>query len=260
VTPRTLVVLASQSGRSAEIVALLDSFADRRPACLLGVTNEAESPLGRGADRLVPLLSGAEHTVSTRSYLNTLTATTLAIRTILGLNAPVAPFYRAVEALERYLGPEWDRHVAAIGDALGQPERLVILGRGPSLATAWQGALVLKEAAKVAAEGLGAAQFRHGPVEVADTRLTAVMLEGAAATADLNCRLARELHGWGAQVLWIGGQPPAGITRLPSPEAEGLAREVVDIVPLEVASVTLAQAKGIVPGAFRYGGKVTTVL
>ncbi len=260
VTPRTLVILASQSGRSAEVVALLNSFEGRRPACLVGVTNDAESPLGQGADRMVPLLSGAEHTVSTRSYLNTLTAASVVTSAILGLNASVASFYRTVEVLDRYLGPEWDRHVAAIGNALGQPERLVILGRGPALATAWQGALVIKEAAKVAAEGLGAAQFRHGPIELADTRLTAVILEGSAATADLNRRLACDLQGWGAHVLWIGRQTPPGIMRLPTPEADGAAREVVDIVPLEIASVTLAEAHGVVPGVFRHGGKVTTVL
>ena len=260
ITERTLVLLTSQSGRSAEIVALLEALAARRPRCMIGITNDPESPLGRGADRTVPLLSGQEHTVSTKSYMNTLAVAHLVAGTLLGTRLETGPSRHAADALDRYLGTEWERHGGMIDAALDGTERLVILGRGAALATAWQGALVLKEAAKVAAEGLGAAQFRHGPLELADERLTAIILEGDAETATLNRRLASDLVDAGAQVLWVGRTPPLGVPALPTPEGAGVAREVVDIVVLDIASVALARAGGFVPGEFRHGGKVTTTL
>lgn len=260
ITRRTLLILTSQSGRSAEVVALLDALASQRPGRVIGVTNDTESPLAREADLVVPLLSGAEHTVSTRSYVNALAVLHIVIGTLIGTTIDTTSFRRAADSLDLYLGPQWDEHVGAIRAALDLHERLLILGRGAAVATAYQGALVIKEAAKVAAEGMTAAQFRHGPLELADTQLTAIILEGDPATAAINRRLALDLAAMDARVLWIGSQAPGGIRSLPTPTGEGPAREVVDIVPLEIASVALAEAGGFTPGQFRHGGKITTTL
>jgi glucosamine--fructose-6-phosphate aminotransferase (isomerizing) len=260
ITDRTLLLLTSQSGASAEIVALLDALAGRRPACVLGVTNEPESPLARGADVVVPLLSGKEHSVSTRSYVNSVAVTRIVAGVIAGQPVDDGPFARAAEALDSYLGPEWEQHVEVIRDALGNPARLLVVGRGPALGTAWQGALVIKEVAKLAVEGMSTAQFRHGPYELADPRTAVIILEGEATTADYDRRLAADLAGIGARVLWIGPNPPVDARVLPTAKGTDLARPVVDIVPLEIASVVLAEAGGFVPGEFRHSAKVTKTL
>jgi glucosamine--fructose-6-phosphate aminotransferase (isomerizing) len=260
ITARTLLVLVSQSGRSAEILSLLEALEGRRPAGILGITNDPESPLGQAADQVILLHSGAEYSVSTRSYINTLAVAQIVVQSLTGATADLSEFERSADALDQYLGPTWNDQVAAIAAAIGRPDRLVILGRGAALATAWQAALITKEAAKVHAEGMNAAQFRHGPLELADPRLTAIVLEGGAATADLNRRMARDLLGFGVRVLWVGSRPPTGVTILPIPTSRDISREIVDIVPLEIVTVCLAQAGGFVPGEFRNGGKITTTL
>jgi hypothetical protein len=57
-----------------EIVKLLDLVERGRvnPALLVGITDDAKSPLASAADVFRPLHSGPEATVSTKSYLNTL--------------------------------------------------------------------------------------------------------------------------------------------------------------------------------------------
>lgn len=260
ITDRTLLFLTSQSGTSAEIVALLEALEHRRPACVLAVTNVADSPLARGADVVVPIVSGKEYSISTRSYINTLAVTRIVVGAIAGEAEDVGPFARAAEALDSYLGEDWERHLGAVREALGQPARLLIVGRGASLGTAWQGALLIKEAAKIAVEGLSAAQFRHGPLELADPRTAIIIVEGGAATVQYDRRLATDLASFGAQVLWIGPNPPAGARALPTATGHDLARSVVDIVPLEIASVVLAEAGGYVPGDFRHDAHVTKSL
>ncbi len=260
ITARTLLVLVSQSGRSAEILSLLEALEGRRPACILGITNDPESPLGQAADQVVLLHSGAEYSVSTRSYINTLAVARIVAQSLTGATVDLGVFERSADALDQYLGPAWNDQVAAISAATARTERLVILGRGTALATAWQAALITKEAAKVHAEGMNAAQFRHGPLELADPRLTAIVLEGESATADLNRRMALDLIGFGARVLWVGGRPPANAVALPTPMGKDISREIVDIVPLEIVTVCLAQAGGFAPGEFRNGGKITTTL
>jgi glucosamine--fructose-6-phosphate aminotransferase (isomerizing) len=71
----TLVVAVSQSGRSAETLALLDRVAGReiRPL-VVGVTNTADSPLAARADAVVLLKAGVEFSVSCKTYLATLVA------------------------------------------------------------------------------------------------------------------------------------------------------------------------------------------
>ena len=50
-------------------------------------------------------------------------------------------------------------------------------------------------------------------------------------------------------VLWIGHNPPADVRVLPTATGVDLARNVVDVVPLEIASVVLAEAVGLYPGS-----------
>ena len=108
ITDRTLLLLLSQSGTSAEVVTLLDVLAARRPACVLGVTNEVESPLARGADVVIPIMSGKEYSVSTRSYLNSLVVTRMVVDAITGHAVDIGQVERTAAALDPYLGPEWE--------------------------------------------------------------------------------------------------------------------------------------------------------
>ncbi len=66
----TLLVAVSQSGESAEIVALLRRAGEF--GHVIGVTNDPKSRLGRKAASTVTLQAGVESTVSCKTYLNTL--------------------------------------------------------------------------------------------------------------------------------------------------------------------------------------------
>jgi glutamine---fructose-6-phosphate transaminase (isomerizing) len=63
--PRSLLRINSQSGRSVEIVRLLESLKSRRPAFQLSMSNYLDSPLAQMADLAITIFSGPEATVST---------------------------------------------------------------------------------------------------------------------------------------------------------------------------------------------------
>jgi glucosamine--fructose-6-phosphate aminotransferase (isomerizing) len=256
ITDQTLLILTSNSGESVEIRGLLDAIQERRPACVLGITDVETSTLGQKADRVVPILSGKEHSVSTRSYVNSLVAAQIVAGVLSGTPVDLDPFKRAADALDAYFDADWDSHVAAVSDALGTPDRMLVIGRGAGLGTAWQGALVIKEVAKINAEAMAASQYRHGPFELTDERLTMIIVEGDPATAGLNRRLGTDMAGLGAHVLWIGANPPPGVAKLPTADAPGVSREVVDVMPLDIVGVILAEAAGVVPGKFRLSGDI----
>jgi glucosamine--fructose-6-phosphate aminotransferase (isomerizing) len=149
----------------------------------------------------------------------------------------------------------WEARAQRIGQLLGYPKRLVLLGRGSSLAAVYTGALVLGEAAKYAALPFQAGEFRHGPLELAAPDLSALIFAGPPETRKLNARLLKDLRGYGSVAFWVGAddQEP----RIDVPEVPVLGMPLVEILPVQLLSLHLAQQIGVEPGQFFRSGKVT---
>ncbi len=258
VTPRSLLVAISQSGYSAEIQSLVANDSAARPAALLGVTNDLESPLARRADLALPIHAGPEHTVSTRTYLNTLSTLLLTALELSGdaLEPARASLLSAADGVEAYL-LGWQSHVADLKARVGLPKTMFILGRGASMAAVMNGSLVLKEAAKVAYEGMSTPYFRHGPLELAGPELFVWMFAGGEKTRQLNRDLAVEVKNYGGRVLWVDSQADPELDSLVIPKVDEIARPLVEILPLQLYSLAAAELNGIEAGAFRHIGKVT---
>jgi glucosamine--fructose-6-phosphate aminotransferase (isomerizing) len=124
------------------------------------------------------------------------------------------------------------------------PERLVeLIGAGPNAWTAQEGALKIREAAYVAAEGLSAEQFFHGPSVALDAQDTLVVLDGGGPMAARTASIAAAVEVTGARVVRFAVEP-----------AE--LGEQLSIFPLTVIvqrmALELAEARGVSPDRFRY--------
>src|SRR5512141_1361238 len=75
---RSLLWLNSQSGRSAELVHLLERVETQRPSRILSFVNDVSSPMAESADVCIPIHAGEEATVSTKTYTNMLAVNLLA--------------------------------------------------------------------------------------------------------------------------------------------------------------------------------------
>jgi len=258
ITPRTLLWIVSQSGRSAEILPLLDLPRSQRPF-ILAATNNPDSPLAQGGDVVLALNTPEELTVSSRTYLATLGLTQLAALALLGqpLDAARADLEKTAQAAQAYLA-HWDEHLAFLRQHVTQTDRTVVLGRGASFAAAQTGALILAEAGRTLASGMPAAQFRHGPLELADPRLTAFVLAGEERTRPLTRRLLADLLGYGVHAFWVSPEEDPQVTTIPMPACYGIGRPVAEMLPFQLLSVVLAERGGFEAGRFRYSGKVTT--
>ncbi len=248
--PGGAVVLVSQSGRSAEIVRLL---AERRGAVVVGVTNDPDSPLGRGADICLAMGAGPEAAgVATKTL-----ACTMLILDLLagGAAADGSAVAGAVEALVAAR----DGWLPELRGALGEPEHVWVLGRGPGLAAALAAGLMLKEAGAVHAEGMSAPQFRHGPLEAAGAGRSALVFVTPGAVGAHDVQLAGEMAAAGMRVaaLCPGAVPaevPAGVSTLAWPSAHPAAL----LVGPELLAHAYAARRGVVPGTFVRVAKVTT--
>jgi glucosamine--fructose-6-phosphate aminotransferase (isomerizing) len=257
-TEKSLLWITSQSGRSGEIVALLEEIEGRRPKFTLGVTNDLASPLAEKSDVVVDLRSGEEATVSSKSYLNSLAAHHLLAEKLLGgkESHSLRSVLAAADELSSWTAP-FDI-IQAISTSVLEFDapRIALIGAGNQSASALLGALVIKEAAKVGAEGFVGGEFRHGPLEMAGPGLTAVLYMGRGENQNLQ-QLGSELRASGSTAIEIGAEPCSQIVTEASSE---LSQMMLETKFTQLLSVGLARAQGFVPGEFRFGKKITSSL
>lgn len=260
ITPRTLLWVVSQSGRSAEIMHFISPDAVNKPKMILALTNDLSSPLAQKSAVTLPINAPVELTVSTRTYLNTLAISQLMALKLSGQDTSQG-FNDLMDVslnIEAYF-KDWKTRVTTLIQTVGLPRNMVILGRGPSLASAQTGALVQGEASKYPVIALNAAEFRHGPMEMIRPDLTVMVLAGQEDTMALNSQLAVEIARLGGKVFWVGSRPATALPWIEMPAGKGLGLPVAEIVPFQLLSLALAQQIGVEAGKFFHSGKVTLI-
>lgn len=254
--PRNLIVAVSQSGQSAEIVKLLERVrAENIPS--IGVTNTPDSPLAKHADAVMLTRAGAEHSVSSKTYVATLAALSLigAMFAEQDMDTRRAELLQAAGAMETYLA-HWEAHVRALLTNLKEMQHIVMVGRGASLAAAGTGALIVREAARLPCLDMSSAAFRHGPMEMLSPHMFVLVFHGSAPTQELNARLVNEIRATGARAeLVTQGEMPDPFTL---PRVSDAALPLVEILVPQMISLALARLRGHIPGNFERNTKITT--
>ena len=264
ITPNTLLVATSQSGASGEVVELVDRLGSGWATAgqLVAIAANPESPLAQAADVFLPLHSGEEATVSTKSYLNTLGVHRQIIGAFSGESADVADaeIRASIGIVSGMIEAADFRGLAE--HALSDPgHRMAAVGWGNHAATALYAALITKESSKVAIEGFIGGQFRHGPFELAGPGLTVVIYgAGEAGSRDSLVRLTQDLNATGSTTVLVGDLHEPGSITIPAPSEGSLAGLIAGAVAAELIAVELAKANGVIPGAFAFGSKITTAL
>ncbi len=250
-----LVVALSQSGRSAELVRLA---AQPRSGKLIAVSNTAGSPLCESADAVVLMRAGEEHSVSCKTSVASLAALRWLGELFRGgdLGETAHELLKAAAAAQSYLAG-WREHVAYLAEELAGVRDIFLLGRGPSLAAAGLGGCIIKEAAHVHSEGMSAAAFRHGPMEMLSNEAYAVIFAGDKDSAPLAYRLAEDVCAAGSRAAVVDSNAGSAAFRLPAVPAG--AHPVVELLPPQMISIALAALRGHEPGRFQKITKVTTV-
>lgn len=234
----TLAVLVSRSGETVEVIKLI-SILREQGVHIVGVTNVAGSTLAKQADVSILVNSDPDHLVALRTYTGT-AATLLMLASRACDRTETAPanlpdLMRAEIEREMEAPPfEWNPH-----------SRIYVLGRGPSLGSVYEGALLFHETARTPAVPMSCAQFRHGPVEAVTPDLVAFVFTSQPETHDLDERLAEDLIDLGARVRAI------------SFPISGPWAAVLDVIPIQIAAVRLAEARGVPPASFQFAPMVT---
>jgi glucosamine--fructose-6-phosphate aminotransferase (isomerizing) len=250
----SLVVAASQSGQSAEIVALVEACDGRFP--LLGVSNTPGSPLAERSAASVLTRAGLESTVSTKTYLVGLLAQAWLLPCLLGEdpNGVLDALEPAPAAIADYLSG-WQLHVDALKARLDGVNDVFVVGRGDSLAAAETGGLIIKESTHLHGEGMSSAGFRHGPYEMVGPTSYVLVMEGDTFTAALNRRLVEDVRALGGKADLVSADAALEVFRLPRLHAA--ARPLFEILPVQMMTLAISELRGHIAGRFSHSGKIT---
>ncbi len=203
---RRAVVAVSQSGRSPDVVAVVErARAAGRPT--LVVTNAPDSALARAADAVLDLGCGPERSVAaTKTY----TASALALA-LLGVALDDGRGLESVAAVPDALGAavSGTSGVDAAARLLAGHERGVTVGRGLGLATAREAALKLTELTGALVMPFSPPDLLHGPVAAVGPGVPVVLVGGRGAARTSVADLVPELAGRGAPLVALGGLPGA---------------------------------------------------
>jgi glucosamine--fructose-6-phosphate aminotransferase (isomerizing) len=256
----SLVVGISQSGRSPDIVAVVEE-ARRQGALTIALTNDPDSALAEIAHHVIDLRAGPElATAATKTYTTELLAAAL-LSTALDPPSPSesADLARLPALLTEALTAE--PHARDLAAAHADRQRAVVLGRGYSYPSAREWALKLQEMALVAAMSYSAADFEHGPLALAEPGLPVLAVAPSGPELDAQIDLLTRLkQDHGARLLVVsdasaardideGLALPAGIPPWLAP--------IVEIVPAQLYAYHLTVARGLNPDHPRSISKIT---
>jgi len=257
-----LVVGVSQSGRSPDIVAVLEA-ARRDGSLTVAITNEPGSPLAKAAEHVLPLGAGPERAVAaTKTYTASLGALAM-LSAALDTDAVRS---RELARLPALVAGTLDEN-AALDDKVARyryAEQFVVVGRGFNYSTAFEIALKMKETSYIVAEPYSPADLLHGPVAMIDRGFPALVVAPSGRVLPDLASLMSTLEERRAELVAISDD--AGVLararvglRLPDGIPEWLS-PLAAVVPGQLWAVALARSRGLDPDRPRGLSKVTETL
>ena len=251
----TLGIVLSQSGETADTVAALREL-QLKGATALGIVNVVGSTIARDTDAGVYLHVGPEIGVaSTKAFTGQ-----VAVLALLAINMGRRRHLSA-ELTANLLGqldaiPAKIERILEMADAIRDlTERYVerqnwlYLGRGVNYPVALEGALKLKEISYIHAEGLPAAEMKHGPIALIDRGMPVVVVAPRDHTYDKVVANIEEVKGRSGSIIAIATEGDRHLAELADaiiyvPKTHPLLSPLVTTIPLQLMAYYAALARG----------------
>lgn len=254
---RTLVIVISQSGETADTLAVLRD-AKKRGARVIAITNVVGSSVAREATDVFYTWAGPEIGVaSTKAYLTML----IAVYTI-GLHfaevlGTITPEEADVIKKEMLLLPEKVGSVIALKENIQKfalkihgEKDVFFLGRGLDFAVAIEAALKLKELTYIHADAYPGGELKHGPIALIEKNTTVL---ASLTQRDLYEKMQsnlKEVITRGAKVMAVTYEDNTDIdsyvdTVVHIPSTLDLLAPVLAVVPMQLLAYYVCCFKGL---------------
>ena len=256
VDERTLTVLISQSGETADTLAALRE-AKGKGGATIAICNVVESSIARESDGVIYTHAGPEIGVaSTKAFTTQLVALYL-LALHLGRVRGMVDAVRCRELIEPLLSLprkmeqalESDELIQKIAKEFMHARDFLYLGRGIQYPIALEGALKLKEISYIHAEGYPAGEMKHGPIALIDENVPVVFLCPHNETFEKAISNMEEVRARSGRVVAIAtegyteqlGEVDGLIT---VPETSDEVAPILTAIPMQLLAYHIAVLKG----------------
>jgi glucosamine--fructose-6-phosphate aminotransferase (isomerizing) len=260
---RTLLLVISQSGETADTIAALRE-AKERGSKVLAICNVQGSMVTRESDGTILTHAGPEIGVaSTKAFTAQMVALYLFAMYLGQLRGALSEEEARSHAQQLAELPVKIERLLSESDELEELARefhratdFLYLGRGINFPVALEGALKLKEISYIHAEGYPAGEMKHGPNALIDERLPVVVVnprEEGNASSELryekthsNIVEVKAREGVVISVLTEGDEMSAKVSDhvINIPESSDLLTPILAVIPLQLLAYHIAVRRG----------------
>ena len=255
IAPDTTVIAISQSGETADTLAALRE-AGEKGALTIGIVNVVGSTIARETDAGIYLHAGPEIGVaSTKAFtcqivVETLMALNLGRRRFMSVPM-MGQYLQALQAIPDQIA-EVLKHSDEIKAMVAQyvdRENWLFLGRGYNFPIALEGALKLKEISYIHAEGLPAAEMKHGPIALIHEGMPVVFIATQCSTYEKIIGNIEEVRARKGAVIAIATEGDDHIRKCCDhvvyvPECLEALQPLLTVIPLQLLAYHAAVARG----------------
>jgi glutamine---fructose-6-phosphate transaminase (isomerizing) len=262
---RPAVIVISQSGETSDTLAALREV-EQRGQTTLAITNAASSTMAREARVSMPLAAGIEKAIpATKSFtcqlavlflLGLYEAQRLGLMDRASLESNIARLLAIPPSIAAQLD-DWRLGTEKLAKKYASAHTFLYLGRGIHYAIAREGALKLKEASYVHAEGYPAGELKHGPNALVSDSVPLVVLatvdrdlESSIVRYEKTLQLLEDMKTQGARVIGIANTGDRAVQSLVSDCIEVASTTeyllpISEVIPLQLFAYYMAIEHGV---------------
>ena len=257
VDDRTLLILVSQSGETADTLAALRE-AKRKGARILSITNVVGSSIARESDDVFYTWAGPEVAVaSTKAYTTQLIAFYMVALNMAIKKGTITKekYFEVLDELKTLSGKvesllEDIEAEKSIAQRIKEKSSLFYLGRGADYQTALEGSLKLKEISYIFTEAFAAGELKHGTIALIEAGTPVVAIATQKDLVEKMISNIKEVKARGAYVYAITTEGETEIKKVADeviyvPETLDLLKPVLSVIPTQLIAYYTSLAKGI---------------
>src|SRR5665647_1449696 len=255
--PKTLVVVISQSGETADTQAALNHAKAHGHIHTLAICNVAESALVRLCKLRFLTRAGPEIGVASTKAFTTQLAALFLLTLVLAkqrgrLTADqeqkhLHELRHLPTAVQKVL--DLEPQIARLAERFADKQHALFLGRGMHYPIALEGALKLKEISYIHAEAYPAGELKHGPLALVDKEMPVVTVAPNDALLEKLKSNMQEVRARGGE-LYVFADADShiasseGVHVIRMPEHYGALSPILHVVPLQLLAYHTALARG----------------
>jgi glucosamine--fructose-6-phosphate aminotransferase (isomerizing) len=255
--PKTLVVVISQSGETADTQAALNHAKTQGQINTLAICNVAESALVRLCKLRFLTRAGPEIGVASTKAFTTQLAALFLLTLVLAkqrgrLTAEqeqkhLHELRHLPTAVQKVL--DMEPQIARLAERFASKHHALFLGRGLHYPIALEGALKLKEISYIHAEAYPAGELKHGPLALVDKDMPVISVAPNDALLEKLKSNLQEVRARGGELYVFADanthiSEADGIHIMPMPEHAGYLSPILHTIPLQLLAYYVALQKG----------------